>query len=148
MQFLMQSASSKLSIVNMNFISLSMVLLFTAGCSMSKNAEIKQTVKTEDNSTKNPNYRFIVSFFSIGSGIDKKSKNQYQEFIKEYELKNGISIVYEIVNWGKEGEINFCFKLNELNKEGQEIFILESKKILSNSPRVRFKENATSEGKN
>lgn len=144
----MQSASSKLSIVNMNFISLSMVLLFTAGCSMSKNAEIKQTVKTEDNSTKNPNYRFIVSFFSIGSGIDKKSKNQYQEFIKEYELKNGISIVYEIVNWGKEGEINFCFKLNELNKEGQEIFILESKKILSNSPRVRFKENATSEGKN
>ena len=60
-----------------------MVLLFTsAACSMSKKAELNQSVKTESSASEDTSYRFIVSFISIGSGIDKKAK-KYLSFVSE-----------------------------------------------------------------
>ena len=133
----------------MKLIVLSMVLLFTsAACSMSKKAELNQSVQTETSATEDTSYRFIVSFISIGSGIDKKAKNQYEQFLKDFELKHNVTILYDKKYWGREGEVNFCFMLKELNKEDQEKFIHESKKLLANSTRVRFKETNSQEPKN
>jgi hypothetical protein len=133
----------------MKLIILSTVLLFTtAACSMSRKAELNQSVKTESSVSEDTSYRFIVSFISIGSGIDKKAKNHYEEFLNDFQLKHNVTILYEKKYWGREGEVNFCFMLNELNKEDQEKFILESKNLLSNSTRVRFKESNSQEPKN
>ncbi len=132
----------------MKLIVLSMVLLFTsAACSMSKKAELNQSVTAENNVTNDSNYRFVVSFISFGSGIDRKAKSQYELFLKDFELKNNVTISYEKKYWGREGEVNFCFSLNELNKTEQESFILESKNLLANSNRVRLKETNSQEPK-
>ena len=48
---------------------------------------------------------------------------------------------YETTNWGREGEVDYCLKLAELDKKKQELFITEIKEILKNSALVRFKEN-------
>lgn len=123
-----------------------MVLLFTsAACSMGKKAELNQTVAAENSSTKDSSFRFVVSFISIGSGIDRKAKSQYEQFLKDFESKNNVNISYEKKYWGREGEVNFCFMLNELKKEEQESFILQSKNLLANSTRIRFKENNSQE---
>lgn len=125
---------------------ISLVLFFTyAACSMCKKAEMNQTVAAETSATKDSSYRFTVSFISIGSGIDKKAKNQYEQFLKDFELKNNVTILYEKKYWGREGEVNFCFMLNELKKEEQESFILQSKNLLANSTLVRFVENLNKE---
>ena len=109
---------------------------------------MNQTVAAETSATKDSSYRFTVSFISIGSGIDKKAKNQYEQYLKDFELKNNVSISYEKKYWGREGEVNFCFMLNELKKEEQESFILQSKNLLTNSTLVRFKETNSQEPKN
>lgn len=115
---------------------------------MCKKAELNQTVAAGNSATKDSSYRFIVSFISIGSGIDRKAKTQYEQFLKDFELKNNLTISYEKKYWGREGEVNFCFMLNELKKEEQESFILQSKNLLINSTRVRFKETNSQEPKN
>ncbi len=80
------------------------------------------TKKTTENNTTNSTqtnegiYRFNVSFISIGSGTDGKARQQFLDFIKEYETKNSVKIVYEIANWGREGETDYCLKLSELKK--------------------------------
>lgn len=123
-----------------------MVLLFTsAACSMSKKAELNQTVAAENSAIKDSSFRFVVSFISMGSGIDRKAKSQYEQFLKDFESKNNVTISYEKKYWGREGEVNFYFMLNELKKEEQESFILQSKNLLANSTRVRFKENNSQE---
>lgn len=88
------------------------------------------------------NYRFSVSFISIGAGTDKKAKQQYDKYIIEYEKKNKVNVNYEVISWGREGEIDYCFKLTELDKKKQELFITETKEILKGSSLVRYKENA------
>ena len=88
-------------------------------------------------------YRFNVSFISIGSGIDSKAKQAFIEFIRSFEEKNKVKIIYETAPWGREGETDFCFKLSDLNKGNQIKFIADSKDNLKNSKLVRFTENTT-----
>ena len=128
---------------------LSLVLLFTyTACSMCKKAELNQTEAAETSATKDSSYRFVVSFISIGSGIDRKAKSQYEQFLKDFELKNNVTILYDKKYWGREGEVNFCFMLNELKKEEQESFILRSRNQLASSTLVRFPETNSQEPKN
>lgn len=115
---------------------------------MCKKAELNQTEAAETSASKDSSYRFVVSFISIGSGIDKKAKSQYEQFLKDFELKNNVTISYEKKYWGREGEINFCFMLNELKNEEQESFILQSKNLLANSTLVRFQESNSQKPKN
>ena len=82
-------------------------------------------------------YRLIVSFYSPGNGIDHEMLQSFSSFLNEKHS----SLIYEKVNWGKEGERDYCFLLNELNSKQQEDFIEEAKEVLSSSERVRVKEN-------
>jgi len=108
----------------------------------------KSTVnKTKNNVSQNAIlsdsiYRFTVSFISIGSGTDKDAKNQFSQFIQQFNEKNNIKINTEITNWGREGETDYCLKLNELNEQQQIQFISETKEILKNSTLVRYYENS------
>lgn len=127
-----------------NLISLFAIITLFACNSTKKVTDKNATTSTNQNTiTTDTNYRFSVSFISIGAGTDKKAKKQYDIYITEYEQKNKIKLSYEIANWGREGEINYCFKLTELDKKKQELFVTETKEILKNSSLVRYKENAT-----
>lgn len=130
-----------------NLISLFAIVTLFA-CNSNKKVTNKtipaSTISTTENTiTTDPNYRFSVSFISIGAGIDKKAKQQYDQYIKEYEQKNKVKLNYETTNWGREGEIDYCFKITELDKQKQELFVIETKEILKISSLVRYKENTT-----
>jgi hypothetical protein len=114
-------------------------------CHCTKKATENNTTNSEQ--TTESIYRFNVSFFSIGSGINGRAKQQYLDFIKEYEVKNKVKVEYEVANWGKEGETDFCFKLSGLNTEEQSKFISDSKELLKNSKNVRYSENVTCKNK-
>ena len=121
------------------FFFIAIIALFA--CSSAKKTNDKKTT-TQNIITIDTNYRFSVSFISIGAGTDKKAKQQFDSYITEYQQINKIKLSYEITNWGREGEIDYCLKLTELDKKKQELFVTETKEILKNSSLVRYKENA------
>ena len=86
-------------------------------------------------------YRFTVSFISIGSGTDKNAKQQFMQFIQQFNEKNNVKVNAEIANWGREGETDYCLKLSELTKQQQNQFLTETKEVLKNSALVRYEEN-------
>lgn len=125
------------------FFLIAITTLFACN-SNKKVTETKTTTSTTQNAiSTDTNYRFSVSFISIGAGTDKKAKQQYDQYIVEYEQKNKVKLNYETTNWGREGEVDYCFKLEELDDKKQENFIIETKEILKSSLLVRYKENMT-----
>jgi hypothetical protein len=126
-----------------NLISLFAIITLFACNSTKKVTDQNATTSTTQNTiATDTNYRFSVSFISIGAGTDKKAKQQFDSYITEYQQINKIKLSYEITNWGREGEIDYCLKLTELDKKKQELFVTETKEILKNSSLVRYKENA------
>ena len=119
------------------------------GCNSSKNATSKNVTQSNSQNTNKTDTlcRLSVSFISIGSGTDKKAMQEYNQYIIQYEQKNKIKLNYEIIPWGREGENDYCFKLNELNEQQQDQFITETKEILKNSTLVRYSENSISRHK-
>lgn len=85
--------------------------------------------------------RLIVSFYSKGSGIDSKSKDLYLNYLDSIAKQDGLKLNYTAISWGKEGEVNFCFMLNEYNSEKQIDFINDSKLILKEGRNIHFYEN-------
>jgi hypothetical protein len=113
--------------------------LLTFSCVCTKNVKSDETTTTENMKSDSVTYfRFIVSFYSPGNGVDHKMKQKYVEFI----TKNYPNIIIEKTKWGKEGEIDFCFQLNELEENRKQQFVKESKELLSSSSRVHIYENA------
>lgn len=82
--------------------------------------------------------RYVVSFYSIGEGIDGKVKDAFVKFLESYPKK----IAYTPAHWGREGEIDYCLALNELSGAEQTEFIKKANEILSKSRLVHTQENA------
>lgn len=86
----------------------------------------------------NDNYRLIISFISIGTGIDANAHEAIKKFIDEHPKKP----LAETYHWGREGEIDYCLQLKELSSKEQKAFVEEVKKLAGKSDRVQFSENA------
>lgn len=87
-------------------------------------------------------YRFNVSFISIGSGVDYKAKDKYDAFVLDFAKRNGnVKLKHETSPWGREGEVDYCFSLSELNARQQGAFVQESKALLKDNKLVQFAEN-------
>ena len=81
--------------------------------------------------------RLVVSFNSICCGIDAKKHNDLLRFLKKYP-----TVTYSKISWGKQGELDYCFKLSELNPREQEKFIKKVKKLLGADSRfITIQEN-------
>jgi hypothetical protein len=88
-------------------------------------------------------YRLIVMFISIGEGTDLLAGSKLMNFLGEYKQRTGIEINYTAVPWGREGEVDFCFPLGELDEEKQAAFVQEVRDTLDYSHLVQFAENET-----
>jgi hypothetical protein len=62
-------------------------------------------------------------------------------------LNKGLTLSNEIIYWGKEGETDFCFKLENLNQNVQNEFITQSKALLKESDLVFISENTINKHK-
>jgi hypothetical protein len=123
------------------FLALSIFFACSSSKKSSDNSanELKQKSETISDSL----YSLRVSFFSIGSGTDRKARQEYELFIKQFEESNKVSILLDKATWGKEGEIDFCIKLTGLSMDLQKQFIQTSKDKLKDSKLVRIYENTT-----
>jgi hypothetical protein len=130
----------------MRYIIYMLVFITLLACHNAKKATDKNTtIPISVNNVKSmevdTNYRFSVSFISIGAGIDRKAKQEYDQFIVDFDQKNNVKLNYEVTSWGREGEVDYCFKLTELNKVQKDQFVAKSKETIKSSTLIRFREN-------
>lgn len=79
---------------------------------------------------------FIVSFISIGAGIDRNMQKEFKSFLHtKYP-----HISYEVSPAGYEGEGDYCFDLSDLSEKEQAAFREESIKLLAKSRLVEISE--------
>ncbi|HRH63385.1 MAG TPA: hypothetical protein PLI68_08660 [Bacteroidia bacterium] len=95
----------------------------------------------DENKQPNDIYPLSVSFFSIGEGTDGKMMNRYKEFIDIFSKEKKLTLANEQNAWGREGEVDYCFLLEELNAKQRIEFIEKSKSLLAESKLVHVIEN-------
>lgn len=86
--------------------------------------------------------RLIVSFYSIGTGINSQARNRFIEYISRYEKAKAVKLAKEEVHWGREGEVDYCLQLKEIRPKERQKFILKIRSLLKNAKYVRIEENA------
>lgn len=108
--------------------------ILTNNVRMSENAKAEHKSGPAEQSG-NESYRLVVSFFSVGGGINTGVHQQFEKFISGHTPK----ISYQPTRWGREGEMDYYLKLSELTAAQQEEFVLKTKDIVEK--RVHISEN-------
>jgi len=85
-------------------------------------------------------YRLIVSFISIGEGTDMEAREIMNKIIRSWESKSAKTIIMEEFPWGREGEVDFCFLLNELSAPDQASFAREIRSAFQGRPLIQITE--------
>ena len=80
-------------------------------------------------------YRLIVSFISIGEGINMEVQKSFEKFVASYSPK----VAFETNKWGREGETDYCLQLTELSSVQQDELVRKVKEITMK--KVHIKEN-------
>lgn len=86
-------------------------------------------------------YAFTASFYSIGEGTDGPAINNFREYIAAFNSSEKVNLSYESNAWGREGEIDFCFLLEELSAKQRIKFIEGAKKLFTEKNLVHLAEN-------
>ncbi|MFI5219364.1 MAG: hypothetical protein ACHQNT_07725 [Bacteroidia bacterium] len=92
----------------------------------------------------NKTYRLVISFISIGEGTDRNARQIFDAALSDWEknkMKEGSKLNYETVPWGREGEVDFCFSLTELDQSEQKLFINDVRERFKGHELVQFTEN-------
>ena len=87
------------------------------------------------------NCRLVIQFYSIGEGAEFPISNAFEDSIGSYSRKMGKTIDYRKTSWGREGETDFCLKLNELSVAEQKDFISQTRIQLKTAKWVNIYEN-------
>jgi len=127
---------------------------FTIACHSSKKASSSTINEVEDSkqaeqkemspTTTEKNIRLVVTFASIGAGIDEKGKTLLDGYINSFKEKSGKLVKYGTLAWGREGEYDCEFSLNELNLNEQTDFVKGLKKIFEGNQLIQIEENKPS----
>jgi hypothetical protein len=88
-----------------------------------------------------PSHRVVVSFISIGAGTDSRAREQLGRYIDESEKKFKIYLSYVSKGWGREGESDFLFPLDELNQAQQKEFVAGLKELFKGNELIHIEEN-------
>lgn len=88
--------------------------------------------------------RLVVTFASIGAGIDPNGKTMLDGYINSFKEKTGKLVKYGTLAWGREGEYDCEFTLNELNLNEQNNFIIGIRKVFAGNQLVQIEENKAS----
>jgi hypothetical protein len=92
------------------------------------------------NKQEDTKYRLIVSFISIGEGIDHEARKKMDQVIENWQNKTGKTIVMENYPWGREGEVDFCFHLKELSAQDQAAMAREMRTVFNGNQLIQISE--------
>jgi hypothetical protein len=112
------------------------VLLISFSCKSTKVADKATTTTTIDT------YRLIVTFISRGAGTDSQTLAALESLITTFSNRDGFKVTYEKFPWGKEGESDYCFKMEGMKKGKQNEFVKSVKNLVKDSTLVIISENA------
>ena len=70
--------------------------------------------------------RLVVSFVSRGEGIDLQTKTTFEQW-----LATKKNVTWNVQPWGREGELNYCFPLNNMKASEQDAFVKEVQQQLA-----------------
>jgi hypothetical protein len=87
-------------------------------------------------------YRVIVSFISIGSGTDAAAIEKLEVLINQHQQNFGMPVAREEIAWGREGEVDYCFKLLGQDKKAKDNFVRELREAFKDNKLVQITENA------
>ena len=90
-------------------------------------------------------YRLVIKFASECCGTDNEAARRLSDISSEFEKKLAARIESERVWWGKEGEYNQCFMLQEMNDKMKDRFVAKVKSSVS-SRLVKIEENVACSG--
>ncbi len=85
--------------------------------------------------------RLNVSFFSIGTGTDAEARPMLDKYVQQFMDATSKRIVYDAIPWGREGEMDMCFTLDNLSPEEQTRFINGMRDTFKGHELVRVEEN-------
>ena len=86
--------------------------------------------------------RVVVSFYSKGAGTDAAAINNFLDFVANFENHNQVKISPEKTPWGREGEVDYCMDLENMDSDMQAGFVVQMREILSQSQLVHISEYA------
>jgi uncharacterized membrane protein YgdD (TMEM256/DUF423 family) len=112
------------------------LLMSVSSCKAQKNQTEQILLETKPAA-----YRLIVSFISTGAGTDNKAYSLFEKHIESLSNENKQAYHYDLIPWGREGEIDCCFKLHGLSPHKQQELIDQLKALFKDHPLVQFKEH-------
>ncbi len=80
--------------------------------------------------------RFVVSFISHGGGIDLEAQKKLDKWL----VKNP-SVKYYQTQWGREGEVDYCFYFSDRKGPDQAKAINDIKAVIGTNEKVLYAEN-------
>ncbi len=141
------------------------IIITTIACKNNKNAAVKnnsdnQTTQSTSGTTNSSQttpvsveanksqgdtvpafYRVVVSLYSIGEGIDPDGRPILDNYSQQFMDASSKRIVYDSHPWGREGETDFCYTLDNLSSEEQVRFINGLTEAFKGHELVRIIEN-------
>lgn len=82
--------------------------------------------------------KLVVSFISVGTGIDYKAKEKLLLFMEDFQREHNVSLEASIKNWGREGETDYTFNLKKLSKKQRRAFVKKIEEMLAGNNRVKI----------
>jgi hypothetical protein len=86
-------------------------------------------------------FRVAVIFISIGAGTDQNALPILDKVLADWKLKIGKDLTFNKVGWGREGEVDYCFTLKELNSDMQAQFINNLRDAYKGNELIQIQEN-------
>jgi len=108
-----------------------------------QNGDSLPQVWSREQAQTGPDYfSLVVVFISKGEGTDPEARSVLEGFLSNYSHVSGKRPAYVMIPWGREGEVDCCFNLNELDVKEQGAFIESLKKAMSSRELIQVYENA------
>ncbi len=115
--------------------------LWLPACKNQQKQAEKTTSKTQD-MKQNNTYSLVVSFISIGQGVDQEAIEQFNRFITGFETENKVTLNIEKIPWGREGEVDYCIDLSQIDEKIAQKFLTKTNELLSNNNLIKVEKNA------
>jgi hypothetical protein len=140
----------------MKYSLFTLTLLLFLSCKLKKSVSSTDSIQAENTASQeevnmvmeppvvNENQAdLVISFYSPGDGINYKAKADLDSY-----LSKNKEIVFSTHNWGREGEIDYCFDLKSLNYKTKQKVLTEIKQLIGVQNKVRYMVNSECYHKN
>ncbi len=136
-----------------NVVIITIAIVTLLSCKNSKSTTVA-TTHTNPEMNDNPRvdlpdsmYRVIVSFISSGEGTDGKAMEKLNQIIEQHQKDFGMPVAKEEIPWGREGEMDICFKLLGQDKKAKDTFVRNLQEAFKGNQLVFIEENSVAKHK-